>query len=211
MELWLVLLSAGVCLGPYVVRGRRVSLILSRVRRLLLFGCRLMALFVGRLLYTFPSVMAHNYRCLFTGTVQDPRTEAERSSLARFRPIFVAFIMSANALPATIAALGAAGISYCMLSHLDFFPSSALRGITFSTRSSRLLLHVQGSYPQFRSAKHWRALNQRDTSRRSRNWSVDTAQVTMHSFPTKSTKPRSTRQKRTLGSHPSSCKTMRFV
>lgn len=76
MELWLVLLSAGVCLGPYVVRGRRVSLILSRVRRLLLFGCRLMALFVGRLLYTFPSVMAHNYRCLFTGTRSENRSRA---------------------------------------------------------------------------------------------------------------------------------------
>ena len=196
MELWLVLFS-GVCYG------RRVSLILSYTfarRRLFVVGCNLMALFVGRLLYTFPFVMAHNYGVFLP--VQDPRTEAERSSLARFRPIFVAFIMSANALPATIAALGAAGISYCMLSHLDFFPSSALRGITFSTRSSRLLLHVQGSYPQFRSAKHWRALNQRDTSRRSRNWSVDTAQVTMYSFPTKSTKPPSTRQKRTLGSHP---------
>jgi len=50
--------------------------------------------------------------------------------------------MSANALPATIAAIGAAGVSYCMLSHPGSYLSSAVRGIAFS----RLLLHEQGSF-----------------------------------------------------------------
>ena len=126
------------------------------------------------------------------------------------RPSSAQPIMSANALPATIVALGAAGMSYCMPPHLDilFFLCPARHHVLYTF--SRLLLQSQGTYPQFRSA-NWRALNPRDSSRRSRNQFVDTAQVTMHSFPTKSRKTPSTRQKRTLGSHPSSCKTVRFV
>ena len=73
-------------------------------------------------------------------------------------------IMSANALPATIVALGAAGMSYCMLPHLDilFFLCPARHHVLYTF--SRLLLQSQGTYPQFRSA-NWRALNPRDTSR----------------------------------------------
>lgn len=50
--------------------------------------------------------------------------EAERSSLLSLfiRPSSAQPIMSANALPATIVALGAAGMSYCMPPHLDFLP-----------------------------------------------------------------------------------------
>ena len=48
--------------------------------------------------------------------------------------------MSTNAILATIAAIGAADVSYCML-YPDYFLSSAVRGFAFS----RLLLHAQGS------------------------------------------------------------------
>jgi len=51
--------------------------------------------------------------------------------------------LSANALLATIAAIGAADVSYCMLSHPGSFLSSTVRGFAFS----RLLLHAQGSFP----------------------------------------------------------------
>ena len=49
--------------------------------------------------------------------------------------------MSTNAILATIAAIGAADVSYCKLSHPGYFLSSAVRGFAFS----RLLLHAQGS------------------------------------------------------------------
>ena len=49
--------------------------------------------------------------------------------------------MSTHAILATIAAIGAADVSYCKLSHPGYFLSSAVRGFAFS----RLLLHAQGS------------------------------------------------------------------
>ena len=84
-----------------------------------------------------------------------------------FRPMTIG--ISANALLATIAAIGAADVSYCMLSHPGSFLYSAVRGFAFS----RLLLHFQGSFPRNRSAKDWRTLNPwlnpRDARLRSRN------------------------------------------
>ena len=53
--------------------------------------------------------------------------------------IAIATKMSTNAILATIAAIGAADVSYCK--HPGYFLSSAVRGFAFS----RLLLHAQGS------------------------------------------------------------------
>ena len=71
-----------------------------------------------------------------------PRTRASSGTRAIWCSVHLNMSLSANALLATIAAIGAADVSYCMLSHPGSFLSSAVRGFAFS----RLLLHAQGSF-----------------------------------------------------------------
>ena len=60
-------------------------------------------------------------------------------------PTLTQSIMSANALPATVVALGAAGMSYCMLPHLDFlFFLSPARHHVLNTFSRLLLQSIAG-------------------------------------------------------------------
>ena len=61
--------------------------------------------------------------------------------MSSVHPLRSAKIMSTHAILATIAAIGAADVSYCKLSHPGYFLSSAVRGFAFSC----LLLHAQGS------------------------------------------------------------------
>lgn len=72
-----------------------------------------------------------------------PEPERRQGFRAIWCSVHLNMSLSANALLATIAAIGAADVSYCMLSHPGSFLSSTVRGFAFS----RLLLHAQGSFP----------------------------------------------------------------